>query len=161
MARKAREVADYPLGTRSGTTRLSRLFGRHKYLVVLHNMGQDCPTCAIFGDEYNGMRKHLERVAGLCVVSPDDPRTQAAYARKRGWSTRMYSGQGSDFIKGLGFEDKRGHAQPGVSVLAKAGGRITLIGQVNVMKDRRCPSVLETLWMIPGADTSKLARRRA
>jgi len=161
MARKSKAIDNHSLRTLGGATRLSRLFGRHKHLVVLHNMGEHCPNCAIFGDEYNGRRKHLERVAGFCIVSPDDPKTQAAYARKRGWKAKMCSGQGSNFIKALGFEGKEGDAQPGVSVLAKSRGAISLVDQVNVMKHGRCPSVLEVLWMIPGVKPSDLARRRA
>jgi hypothetical protein len=36
------------------------------------------------------------------------------------------------------------------------------VRQVNVMRDGDCPSVLEVLWMIPGAKTSEIAwtRRR-
>ncbi len=161
MAKKARAIEDHALCTRTGETRLSRLFGRHRHLVVLHNMGECCPNCAIFGDEYNGMLKHLERVAGFCVVSPDDPKTQAAYAKRRGWKAKMYSGQGSDFIRAMGFQDKQGNAQPGISVLAKSRSKITLVNQVNVMKHGRCPSVLEVLWMIPGVKPADLARRRA
>jgi len=161
MPKRTKSIDDHVLQGRAGKTRLSCLFGRHKHLVVLHNMGEHCPNCAIFGDEYNGMRKHLERVAGFCVVSPDDPKTQAAYARKRGWKAKMCSGQGSDFIKALGFEGKDGSAQPGVSVLAKSRGGITLVDQVNVMKHGRCPSVLEVLWMIPGVKPSDVARHRA
>jgi predicted dithiol-disulfide oxidoreductase (DUF899 family) len=160
MARKQRVVTDHSLRDRRGRIKLSRLFGRRRHLVVLHNMGKDCPNCALFGDEMNGVLRHLERAAAFCVVGPDDPRTQARYARGRGWKSRMASAEGSDFIRDMGFQHKDGGAQPGVSVLEKKGGRIRLLNQVNVMRDGRCPSALEVLWMIPGVKPADLAWRK-
>lgn len=161
MAKKAkRAVDDYALQGGKGEVRLSRLSGRHDHLVVLHNMGKECPNCAIYGDEFEGMRRHVERVAAFCVINPDDPRTQAAYVKRRGWKGRIVSARGTSFIKDLGFEGKDGGAQPGVSVLARKNDRITVVDQVNVMRDGRCPSVLEVLWMIPGVEPGQLAARR-
>ncbi len=158
MAETMQPVKDYTLYDQAGHgVPLSTMFGRHDHLVVLHNMGQHCPNCALWGDEFNGMLKHLERVAGFCVVGPDDPQTQAAYLKARGWRSRLYSAKGTSFIRDLGFEDEEGQAQPGLSILEKRDGALRVVQQVNVPRDNDCPSVLEVFWMIPGVKTSDVA----
>lgn len=156
---RLKTVEDYALLDNEGRdVKLSSLFGKKEYLIVLHNMGKTCPNCALWGDEFNGMLKHLEKAAAFCVIGPDDPRTQRAYVKERGWKATLYSAQGSSFIKDMGFEDDDGDAQPGVSILHKGEDRkITILEQVNVSRDDRCPSVLEVLWMLPGMNTGKLA----
>lgn len=161
MATAAQEVKDYALFDETGQpVRLSSVFGQHEYLVLLHNMGKHCPNCALWGDEFNGMRKHLEKVAGFCVVGPDDPETQAAYRKDRGWECKLYSAQGTSFIRDLGFEGEDGKAQPGVSILQKSPVALSIVKQVNVMRDKHCPSVLEVFWMLPGVETSDVAWAR-
>jgi hypothetical protein len=81
----------------------------------------------------------------------------AAYRKQRGWRCKLYSAQGSTFIRDLGFEDEEGKAQPGVSILVKKQGAVRVVKQVNVMRDKHCPSVLEVFWMLPGVKTSDVA----
>lgn len=158
MAETIEQVKDYRLYDQAGNgVKLSTMFGTRDRLVVLHNMGKGCPNCALWGDEFNGMLRHLEKVAGFCVVGPDDPKTQAAYLKQRGWQCKLYSAQGTAFIRDLGFEDEKGKAQPGVSILEKKNGAIRMVKQVNVMRDKHCPSVLEVFWMLPGVGTSDVA----
>ena len=158
MAQTLEQVKDYTLYDQAGKeVKLSAMFGRHDHLVVLHNMGKSCPNCALWGDEFNGMLKHLEKVTGFCVVGPDDPKTQAAYLKERGWQCKLYSAQGTSFIRDLGFQDEKGKAQPGVSILEKKNGTLRVVKQVNVMRDEHCPSVLEVFWMLPGVETSDVA----
>src|SRR3990172_645787 len=112
MAKRTRPVKDYTLHDNEGrAVALSKMFGRHDRLVVLHNMGKTCPNCALWGDEFNGMRKRIAQVAGLCIVGPDDPATQAAYRKSRGWQCRLLSARGTSFIRDPGFEGKKGDAQ--------------------------------------------------
>ncbi len=128
---------------------LSEVFGAQTRLIVLHNMGETCPTCLIYGSEFNGALKHLEARAAFCAVGPDDPATQKAYVKRNGWQFNLYSGKESAFIKDLGFEDDAGNALPGVSILQKKDETITLTSQVNIAKDDFCPSVLDVIWMLP------------
>ena len=155
---KAKVVKDYTLHDNDGApVGLSSIFGEHDILVILHNMGKDCPNCALWGDEFNGMRKHLENQAAFCVVGPDDPKTQKRYVRERGWKTKLYSAHGTPFIKDLGFEQD-GAPTPGVSVLRKRKDRrIEIVKQIDVTKDGRAPSVLEVFWMTPGVNVEHLA----
>lgn len=159
MKEKLKIIEDYTLLDNEGDkVNLSSLFGEKDYLIVLHNMGKGCPNCALWGDEFNGMLKHLEKAAGFCVVGPDDPKTQKAYVQQQGWVAKLYSAQGSTFIKDLGFEDEDGGAMPGVSILQKGkDGKISRIEQTNVPKDDRAVSVLEVLWMIPDVEMTDLA----
>lgn len=159
MARAVQQMKDYALYDQGGKeVRLSTVFGRHDHLVVLHNMGKSCPNCALWGDEFNGMLKHLEKVTGFCVVGPDAPEVQAGYLEERGWHCKLYSAKGTSFIRDLGFEDeKTGKPQPGVSILEKKNDALRVVKQVNVMRDKHCPSVLEVFWMLPGVETSNVA----
>ena len=158
MAQAMERVKNYTLYDQAAKgVKLSTMFGAHDHLVVLHNMGKSCPNCALWGDEFNGMLRHLEKVAAFCVVGSDDPKTQAAYLKQRGWQCKVYSAQGTSFIPDLGFEDKKGKAQPGVSILEKKNGALRVVKQVNVMRDKHCPSVLEVFWMLPDVKTSDVA----
>ncbi len=154
-----RVIEDYTLLNNEGKpVRLSDLFGGRGHLVILHNMGKGCPNCALWGDEFNGMLKQIETAAAFCLIGPDDPKTQKSYVRKRRWKAKLYSAQGSTFIKDMGFEDEEGGAEPGISILERGkDGKLQLIWQVNVTRDERAPSVLETLWEIPTAKMAELA----
>jgi len=113
-------VDDYTLKCQSGDpVKLSKLFGSHNELIVVHNMGKRCPYCTLWADGFNGIVDHLENRAGFVVVSPDDPETQKSFADGRGWKFGMFSGQGSSFIKDMGFERDDNIFMPGLSVFKK------------------------------------------
>ncbi|MSO88553.1 MAG: hypothetical protein EXQ89_01010 [Rhodospirillaceae bacterium] len=103
------------------------------------------------------MRKSLEKAASFCIVGPDEPKAQAIYAKKRGWSSRFVSAKGTSFIKDMGFEGEAGDPQPGVSVLKRTKSGISIVKHVNVMRDGDCPSVLEVIWMLPGVKPADIA----
>lgn len=125
-ARPREEVRDYEFLSPGGTTRLlSELFGASKDLIVVHNMGQDCPYCTLWGDGLNGLAGHISRRAPLVVSSPDDPDAQAAFARSRGWTFPMVSTKGTTFASDMGFEPNPGAYWPGVTTFVKTEeGRI-------------------------------------
>ncbi len=108
------KVQDYKLKTPIGPVRLSDLFSGKPDLIVIHNMGKGCAYCTLWADGFNGVTKHLENRAGFAVVSPDPPDVQQDFARSRGWSFRMASGEGSTFIEDMGFRGEKGW-KPGVS----------------------------------------------
>ena len=104
---------DHELTGRDGSkTKLSELFGDRDDLIVVHNMGVDCPYCTLWADGFTGLLRHLESRAAFVVVSPDAPEVQAAVARERGWPFRMFSTAGSDFNREAGFEEN-GSPMPG------------------------------------------------
>lgn len=113
-------ISDYTLAGPGGSqVRLSDLFGRHKELIVIHNMGKGCAYCTLWADGFNGVLDHLENRAAFTVVSPDDPEVQEEFASGRGWRFRMYSGRGSSFIEDMGFRREDGSYVPGVSTFYK------------------------------------------
>ncbi|UCE66590.1 MAG: DUF899 family protein [Candidatus Zixiibacteriota bacterium] len=119
------EVTDYLLTNSEGEiVRLSEMFGCHDELMVIHNMGKDCPYCTLWADGFNGIVHHLENRAGFALVSPDRPETVKEFASRRNWRFKLYSGKGSDFIRDMGFEDEKGDYWPGVSSFIKENGRI-------------------------------------
>lgn len=118
-------VQDYELASAEGPVRLSEMFGDKDDLILVHNMGAGCPYCTMWADEFNGVLHHLQSKAAFVVVSPNNPKVQQNLARKRGWRFPMYSAEGSEFIKDMGFQqedqDYMSGYQPGVSVFHRNG----------------------------------------
>ncbi len=78
-------VDDYELKNwEGGKTKLSELFGGKQDLIVVHNMGRQCPYCTMWADGFNGQRAHLEDRAAFVVVSPDSVKIQKEFAGSRG-----------------------------------------------------------------------------
>jgi len=117
------EVENYRFATADGPVRLSELFGAKEHLFVIHNMGKSCPACTMWADGFNGVLQHLENRAAFVVSSPDDPKTQRAFAASRGWHFRMVSHQGTSFAADMGYRGAEGWL-PGVSVFRRVGERI-------------------------------------
>jgi len=121
-------VRDYTLCERVGeadrSVSLSALFGRHRELFVIHSMGISCGYCTAWADGYNGVYPHLASRAAFCIVGPDEPAAQQAFARERGWRFRLLSHQGTGFAKELGYLSESGKLLPGLSVLRLDGKQI-------------------------------------
>jgi predicted dithiol-disulfide oxidoreductase (DUF899 family) len=115
-------VEDVELLGPTGPIRLSRLFGRHEDLLIVHNMGKSCPYCTLWADGLNGMVDHIESRTAFFVVSPDPPEEQKAFAAARGWRFRMLSDGDSGFTKAMGYvneEDGKTQYWPGFSTFRK------------------------------------------
>jgi predicted dithiol-disulfide oxidoreductase (DUF899 family) len=111
---------DYSLKDWNGRdVKFSELFGDKDDLILVHNMGTQCPYCTLWADGFNGLVKHLENRTSFVVVSPDNPRIQKEFAKSRGWKFRMLSGHGTSFIRDMGFEKPKRGFMPGVSVYRK------------------------------------------
>ncbi len=121
-------LQDYLLTDNTGgKVKLSSLFGKQEYLIVLHIMEKISPTSNVYGDEFNGARQDLQKHAAFCAVGPDDAHTQKIYVNERGWQFPLYSSKGTTFGRDLGFESEKGDAQAGVSILTKKHGNAVLI----------------------------------
>ncbi len=110
-------ISDYSLLDWEGReVKLSDLFGDKEDLIVVHNMGRRCVYCTMWADGFNGVHHHLSDRAAFVVVSPDEPGIQKKFATGRGWSFRMLSGHGGEFIKDMGYvDDEDGSYWPGIS----------------------------------------------
>ena len=92
------EVANYNFDTQAGGASLLDLFGDRDKLLVIHNMGQGCRYCTLWGDGFNGLVDHLESAMSVVLVSKDNPATQRQFANSRGWRFRLASHGGSEYI---------------------------------------------------------------
>jgi predicted dithiol-disulfide oxidoreductase (DUF899 family) len=117
-------VHDYALATTTGPIRLSEMFGRHRDLIVIHNMGTACPSCTLWADGFNGVYDHLASRAAFVVTSPDPVEVQTRFAAGRGWRFPMASHAGTTFAEDLGFRAESGGWRPGTSVFRVEDGRL-------------------------------------
>ena len=74
------------------------MFGNKETLFVIHNMGQDCRYCTLWGDGLNPFVNHLESTFAVAMVSKDSPELQRTFANSRGWRFSMASHGGGDYI---------------------------------------------------------------
>jgi predicted dithiol-disulfide oxidoreductase (DUF899 family) len=123
------EVADYEFRTLEGPVSLSNLFGDHRELMVVHNMGKSCPACTLWADGYNGIHQHVTSRAGFVVSSPDSPDVQQKFAASRGWVFPMVSHMGNTFAQDMGYRSSTGW-RPGMSVFKRDGQRILRVSDV-------------------------------
>ena len=93
------EIRNYSFATVEGETSLLELFGDHDTLLMIHNMGQGCRYCTLWGDGFNGFVPHLEAALSLVLVSKDAPQLQRQFANARGWRFRLASHGGGDYIR--------------------------------------------------------------
>lgn len=92
-------IDHYAFETCDGSVSLLDLFGAHERMLVIHNMGQGCRYCTLWGDGFNGFVPHLESALSLVVVSKDPPEVQRNFANSRGWRFRLASHGGGAYIK--------------------------------------------------------------
>lgn len=120
--RSGEKITDYLFDGIDGLKiRLSELFGAHRELIVVHNMGQGCNYCTMWADGFNGVLDHIESRAAFVLVSPDDPETQRRFAESRDWRFKMISGKGTSFSKDMGYEIGGSRHMPGFSTFYKDG----------------------------------------
>jgi len=130
-------VTDYVLAGPGGKkVKLSQAFGDHEFMILVHNMGHQCPYCTLWADSFNSIWAHIERgvpgvkkKAAFVVVSPDDVKTQQKFAKGRKWSFRMLSARDTGLFGDLGFADEKGNPWPGVSVLRRKGKKISRVAK--------------------------------
>lgn len=117
---KPYQIQDYILTNRDGSpVHLSALFGKHRELILIHNMGRSCPYCTLWADGFNGLVAHLEDRAAFVVSSPDDPVNMDSFAVERGWVFALVSTKNTTLKRDLGFELEDGSFYPGISILSK------------------------------------------
>src|SRR5579871_3577004 len=129
-AAPAETVSDYTfVGPGAETVTLSSLFGDKRDLLVVHNIGRECPYCSLWADSMNGMLKHIQERTAFVLDSPDDWQTQQRFAQERGWKFAMVSSPDATFRKDMGYQDEQGHWLPGVSAFHKQeDGTIVRVG---------------------------------
>jgi predicted dithiol-disulfide oxidoreductase (DUF899 family) len=94
----AKPVHNYKFRTLSGTTTLKDMFADKEQLMVIHNMGQGCRYCTLWGDGINPFLPHLENMMSVVLVSKDSPELQRIFANSRNWRFQMASHGGGSFM---------------------------------------------------------------
>jgi predicted dithiol-disulfide oxidoreductase (DUF899 family) len=132
-----KDVSDYQFTNHEGKkVELSKLFGTKDDLIVIHNMGQRCPSCTMWADGFNGIVDHLQDRAAFVVISNDDIDVQKKFKAERGWKFPMVSAKDTSFFEDLGFArpadspeaKEKGRFGPGISTFKKqANGKITRV----------------------------------
>lgn len=113
-------VQNYSLtNIEGGEVLLSDLFGNHKEMIVIHNMGKSCSYCTLWADGFSGFTQHLENRSAFVLTSPDEYKTLANFSKSRGWTFKSVSTRGTTFKEDDGFRDEKGYLYPGVSILVK------------------------------------------
>ena len=116
-------VANYTFATQGGETTLDDMFGDNDRLLVIHNMGQGCRYCTLWGDGFNGFLPHLESALSVVLVSKDAPDVQRRFANARGWRFRLASHGGGDYIREQTVMDGVDN-MPGAVVYERRDGKI-------------------------------------
>jgi len=125
------EVPNYDFATQAGTTSLLDLFGDKDKLLAIHNMGQACRYCTLWGDGFNGLVDHLESAMSVVLVSKDDPATQRKFANSRGWRFRLASHGGGNYITEQSAQEGASN-MPGAVVYERQGDKIFRRGASSV-----------------------------
>ena len=113
-------ISDFALTDWDGNSvQLSALFGAKDQMLLIHNMGFDCPYCTMWADGFNAVYDHVAAKAAFVLSIPDPVDRQQKEATARGWRFKMVSTEGSTLAKDLGFE-RDGKPLPGVSALTMA-----------------------------------------
>ncbi|MGI9416757.1 MAG: DUF899 family protein [Geminicoccaceae bacterium] len=122
------------------SVRLSALFGPKDRMLLIHNMGFDCPYCTMWADGFNAIYDHIAAKAAFVLSSPDPIDRQKREATERSWRFPMVSTSGTTLAKNLGFE-RNSKPLPGVSALLKsADGALRRHGMASFGPgDRFCP----------------------
>jgi predicted dithiol-disulfide oxidoreductase (DUF899 family) len=117
------EIPDYTFSTLTGDASLLDLFAGRDTLLLIHNMGQGCRYCTLWGDGFNGFLPHLESAMSVVLVSGDDPALQRRFANSRGWRFRLASHGKGDYIREQSVLEGADN-MPGAVVYTREGSTI-------------------------------------
>ena len=117
------EVANYTFTDLLGEVTLRQLFGDREQLLAIHNMGQACRYCTLWGDGFNGVLPHLEDAMAVVLLSKDPPEVQRKFANSRNWGFRLASHGGGDYIREQTVFEGEDN-MPGVVVYERSGERV-------------------------------------
>ncbi len=117
------EVKNYTFDTTEGTVTLRDLFTGNRKMLLIHNMGQACRYCTLWGDGLNPFVTHLESALSVAMVSKDSPEVQRKFANSRNWRIRMASHGGGEYMTEQVAAEGMGN-MPGAVVYELAGEKI-------------------------------------
>ena len=116
-------VENYIFQDLAGEVSLLELFGDNDTLFLIHNMGQGCRYCTLWGDGLNGFIAHMESKYSLALVSKDSPKVQRQFANSRNWRFNLASHAGGKYIQEQSVLPGEGN-MPGVVCYIRKGNEI-------------------------------------
>ncbi len=124
-----REVENYLFKYKDGIeSSLLDFFGIHDELIVIHNMGKNCPYCTLWADGLSSSTPHIQNRCGFVLTSPNDYETMHEFAKDRDWKFPYFSSAENSFTADMGFsntnEEGRVFYQPGFTSFIKKEGKI-------------------------------------
>lgn len=114
---------NYTFKDLAGDVTLRELFSGKDKLFVIHNMGQGCRYCTLWGDGLNGFLSHLENEFSVVMVSKDSPELQRTFANSRNWRFRMASHGGGEYIQEQSVSAGESNT-PGIVFYERQGDKI-------------------------------------
>ncbi len=120
---KPSPIKNYEFTSQNGRLSLLDLFAGKDILFAIHNMGQGCRYCTLWGDGLNGFLPHLENQFSVVMMSKDSPLTQKQFANSRGWRFQMVSHGGGDYIREQSVIPGESN-MPGIVCYTRKGGEI-------------------------------------
>lgn len=122
------ELKDYTLRDKEGKeVQLSDLFGTSDELLLIHNMGKECPYCTMWADGLRGFTEVIADRMPWVLISPNEPAVLKAFSENRNWQFKVLSFHDSAIGRDLGFEklhEGKRSFMPGVSALIRKNGNI-------------------------------------
>lgn len=118
------QLHDYELKTLDGHgIFLSELFADHDEMLLIHNMGPQCPYCTLWADGFRSMKPYYESRCAFVLETDIAPSELKEFAATRKWDFKTVSSAETNLKSDLGFKTDRGNL-PGVSSLFKKDGKI-------------------------------------
>jgi len=118
------KIQDYQLKDLQGNTlNFSDLFGEHDELLLIHNMGPDCPYCTLWADGFRMMKPYFESRCAFVLETDIPPEELKSFSEKRNWDFQVVSSNGSTLKKDMGYQNDEMNL-PGVSSFFKRDGEI-------------------------------------
>lgn len=118
------EVTDYVLtGTNGKAVRLSQLFGKFDELVLIHNMGPQCPYCTLWADGMNSFTPYFKDRCAFALETNVPHAKLRTFAKQRGWNYPAVSSLGTSLKNDMGVISPEGN-HPAISSFFKKKGKI-------------------------------------
>ncbi len=87
------------------SVRLSQLFGDKDRLILVHNMGRQCPYCTVWADGFSDSYHRISARTAFVVTSKETIEAQNRNIQERSWQFPMVSSRDNRILEDLGFLD--------------------------------------------------------
>ena len=97
-------IVSYVFAAADGrTVSLADLFGDKERLLLVHNMGRQCPYCTVWADGFSDSYHRLAKKMAFVVTSKETTDAQERNIKERGWTFPMVSSSDNLFLEDLQF----------------------------------------------------------